>query len=207
MTDLWGERIREIDISMDENLLGQHKIKLRESSAFQRILEETGQDLEQTISYYASFRDIGEGEQIPVSEYLRRHPEILQEHSVREVRRYGEVWIENSRCNSDSERKFCKQARGFYGGKFGEIFQSVFVNRDRANRKYLAFSGKANGVDEKDIKKSIPAGDLESLKEESELVVLVHNHPDFYRDSVVFERVGDHELGESYSESSETESS
>lgn len=188
MANSLNDRLREMDISIDKDLLEQHKTRLKEDSAFQTSLEETGQYLEHTIKHYASFRDVGEGNEIPVSEYLNRHPEILQEHSIREVRRYGKTWTENSRHNSDNERKFCEQARELYDGKFGEVFQSVFVRQDGQSRKYLALSGKADGVEEEDIERSIPSEDLESLKVESELVVLIHNHLDFYRDSKVFEK-------------------
>ncbi len=188
MANSLTDRLRETDISIDVSMLQQQKTRLKDDSAFQRSLDETGQYLEQTISHYASFRDVGEGKQIPVSEYLDRHPEILQEHGVREVKRYGKTWTENSRNSSENEGEFCEQARELYGGKFGEVFQSVFVGRDGHNRKYLAFSGKTEGVDEEDIEKSIPLKDWDSLKAESELVVLAHNHPDFYRDSKVFEK-------------------
>lgn len=188
MANSLNDKLGKIDISIDRCVLKQHKRSLRDDSAFQRTLNETGQYLEQTINHYASFRDIGEGKQIPVSEYFNRHPEILQEHSVREERRYGKTWNENSRLNSNNEIEFCAQARELHGGKFGEIFQSVFILKDGKSRKYLAFSGKADGVNEEDIERSIPSEDLESLKTESELVVLIHNHPDFYRDSKVFEK-------------------
>lgn len=188
MSKSLNERLREIDISGDSNMLQRHQRDLEENAALQKTLDETGEYLEQTIKHYASFNDVGEGEQIPVREYLERHPEILQEHGNREVRRYGKTWNENSRQSFDNERGFCAQARELYGGRFGEVFQSVFVGKEGQIRKYLAFSGKADGVDEEDIDKSIPSEDLESLKAESELVVLVHNHPDFYRDSKVFEK-------------------
>jgi len=188
MCESLNERLRKIDISIDRKILQQHQRSIPGNAALQKTLAETGDDLEQTIRQYAGFNEVGEGEQIPVRGYLESHPEILQEHGSREVKIYGKTWSENSRRSTDNEREFCAQARELCGGKFGEVFQSVFVGRDGQIRKYLAFSGKAGGVDEEDIDRSIPSEDLESLKAESKLVVLVHNHPDFYRDSKVFEK-------------------
>lgn len=187
MQKLLIERVRGLDVSIDESVLQRHKGDVRNNDELQRALEETGQDLEQTIRHYASFRDCGEGEEVLVREYLENHPEILGEYSTREVKRWGKSWIENTRRHTDYERKFYQQARELYGGEFGEVFQSVFILRNGQIRKYLAFSGKADGVDGEDIDKSIPTEDLKSLRAESELAVLVHNHPDFYRDSKLME--------------------
>ena len=158
MITLSDTEVETVDVSIDEKLLKSHQERIKNEPDIQRSLKETGQGLESQISLYASSNK--QGDTMTISEYLNKNPKILQQNSSRDVEIWGKRWHENSRHSTYSEKKFCKQARQLYDGKFGEVFQSVFVDKDGNYKKYLAFSDKADGVDVKDVNQSISSEDL-----------------------------------------------
>lgn len=179
------ERVQEIDVSIDKIMIEKCKELIANDDALQKTLEESNLDLEQEICRYASLKKVGQGPKVTVKDYLQKYPEILQKHARRIEERWGLRWTEYSRKNSYFEEIFLQNSREIYGGRFGEIFQTVLVLNKGQIKKYLAYSGRTDGVGHEDIDKSIPNKEIKSLQEDSEMAVLLHNHPNLLRDSVV----------------------
>ncbi|MGV8086940.1 MAG: hypothetical protein ACP5N1_04880 [Candidatus Woesearchaeota archaeon] len=179
--------IKDLDLSIDKLVLEKLKSKILTNASLQKSLADSNIELEAGINMYASLEDKGNGNKISVIDYLINNPECLDSQKLRTINRIGLNWIEKSREYTSSEKKFCEQARELCNNKFGEIFQYVVLSKDASIKKYVAFSARADGVDEKDITDAIPEIEWNNLRNNSELVILVHNHPDFYRDTKVFE--------------------
>lgn len=182
------EEIAALDVTIDSAALEAACIEAQINPRIRQNIEENECHLEDTIAHYASLLDKGTGNAITIREYLCRNIHIIREHRKRKVRRWGTAWEEESRISNGHEREFCAQARRVAKGRFTEVLQGIYIRADNTAQKYLAFSGKATGVDEEDILRALAPQQHTDLK----LVVLVHNHPDLLRDSKVFaERSGE----------------
>ena len=69
-----------------------------------------------------------------------------------------------------------------------EVFQCILMGKDGQSRKYVAITGKTDCVSASDIEECLPQKEIDIRRDSTSQVILVHNHPDCYRDTRIFEK-------------------